>query len=383
MKTRSSGQIAELEEEKNFRKNIKSVEANRIASEDKHHYILLKKDLKNTGNILFNAELESDKLEIYKGIKRKENFERLEREPVQFSSSSIDESNIVNFVSDSAEDSDYDIEFTLSDARMFITGQDKQNVIKSQSASVEGHFAESRTITSHTETKNANEDIVSTKYEIMQSSSENSSEELDGIKSYDSSVVLLVDDKEPIETLNNKSSSGSNKSLGKDLDSVGRHFDEPNDDISIDLLTENRLPNATKANVTAANDGNDPCDKDVIVEKDENTLLHIVAGKASPDAIKAVRNQTQEHALTLSTQFAIIEKEGGVHLQHCDTVTPDLSTAGQSEISISLGKRSATNFLQKGCHIFHLMPCRRLVSTFSLAFISEIKDDSCIFYTLL
>ena len=123
MKTKSSGHITELEEEDALRKKLKSFEANRVASEDKQHYILLKKGNRKAGNILFNSELEVNNPEIYEGVKRNENFERLEREPLQFNSSSVDQPYMVAFMSDSTEDSDFDEEYSLSDARRFTIDQ--------------------------------------------------------------------------------------------------------------------------------------------------------------------------------------------------------------------------------------------------------------------
>ena len=123
MKTKSSGHIAELDEEDALRKKLKSFEANRVASEDKQHYILLKKGDSKARNILFNSELEASNLEIYDGVKRNDNFERLEREPLQFNSSSVDQPGMVTFMSDSAEDSDFDEEYSLSDARKFTIDQ--------------------------------------------------------------------------------------------------------------------------------------------------------------------------------------------------------------------------------------------------------------------
>lgn len=124
MKTKSSGQIADLEDGRLQQKNVKSLEANRIVSEDKHHYILLKKEGGKRGNVLFETDLESDRLEIYEGIKRNDNFERLEREPAQFNSSSLDQSDVVILTSDSADDSDFDEEFSVSEARKFTTVQE-------------------------------------------------------------------------------------------------------------------------------------------------------------------------------------------------------------------------------------------------------------------
>ena len=117
MKTRSSGEIAEAEEGRYLGKNVKNFEANRISSEDKQHYILMKKEGKKGENMLFNTELEMDRIEIYEGVRKNENFDRLERDPVKFKDSLIDDSGIVSLMSDSTEDSDFDEEFSAVDAR--------------------------------------------------------------------------------------------------------------------------------------------------------------------------------------------------------------------------------------------------------------------------
>ena len=91
MNSRSSGEIAELDEDEFFGKSAKTIEAKRVASEDRQHYILMKKSGKKGGeNVLFNTNLEIDKIDIYRETKRKENFERLERDPAQFKESVID-----------------------------------------------------------------------------------------------------------------------------------------------------------------------------------------------------------------------------------------------------------------------------------------------------
>ena len=117
MKTRSSGEIAEAEEGRYLTENVKNFEANRISSEDKQHYILMKKEGKKGENMLFNTELEMDRIEIYEGVRKNENFDRLERDPVKFKDAFIDDSGIVSLMSDSAEDSDFDEEFSAVDAR--------------------------------------------------------------------------------------------------------------------------------------------------------------------------------------------------------------------------------------------------------------------------
>lgn len=117
MKTRSSGEIAEAEEGRYLGKNLQSFEANRISSEDKQHYILMKKDGRKGENMLFNTELETDRIEIYEGVRKNENFDRLERDPVKFKDAFIENSGIVSLMSDSAEDSDFDEEFSAVDAR--------------------------------------------------------------------------------------------------------------------------------------------------------------------------------------------------------------------------------------------------------------------------
>eukprot|EP00794_Sanderia_malayensis_P011202 gene11202-12377_t len=109
MNTRSSSEIAELDEREYLRKNAKSVEARRVASEDRKHYILMKKSGKKGGeNILFNTELELDKVDVYKELKKSENFEKLEREPAIFKEAFMDNWTTMAFLSESSEDSDFD-----------------------------------------------------------------------------------------------------------------------------------------------------------------------------------------------------------------------------------------------------------------------------------
>ena len=124
MNSKSSGDIGELEEESYLWKNIKTFEASRVASEDKRHYILLKKDKKKGENILFSSSLDiSSQSDIYEGVKRKEHFERLEREPIQFNSSSIDGLGTADFMSDTTEESDFDEEFSSREAEKFRISQ--------------------------------------------------------------------------------------------------------------------------------------------------------------------------------------------------------------------------------------------------------------------
>ena len=108
MKSSSSGQIPDLDEENPLRKSLKSVEANRVASEDKQHYILMKKASKKGANVLFDVNLEVDQIDIYRETKRKDHFQRLEREPARFKEAFIDQSINLTFISDSSEDSHFD-----------------------------------------------------------------------------------------------------------------------------------------------------------------------------------------------------------------------------------------------------------------------------------
>eukprot|EP00795_Rhopilema_esculentum_P016754 gene16754-8213_t len=124
MNSKSSGDIGELEEESYLRKNMKTFEASRVASEDKRHYILLKKDKKKGENILFSSSIDiTSQSDIYKGVKRKEHFERLEREPIKFNSSSIDRLGTADFMSDTTEESDFDEEFSSREAEKFRISQ--------------------------------------------------------------------------------------------------------------------------------------------------------------------------------------------------------------------------------------------------------------------
>ena len=208
MKTKSSGQIADMEEEIILQKNIKSVEANRIASEDKHHYILLKKEEKIGGNVLFNTKIEKDKLEIYEGIKRNESFDRLEREPVQFSTSSIDQSNIVSFMSDSTDDSDFDKEFLLSDVQKFTAGFIEGHVGhgKSQRDNFEGQGtkASNADLSTHDESKTFGSNMTESMKtsEVILSSSEDSCEDLHSSKAKSSSIIVVKDDNQPMDERN-------------------------------------------------------------------------------------------------------------------------------------------------------------------------------------
>ena len=202
MKTKSSGHIAEFDEENFLRKKIQSFEANRIASEDKHHYILLKKEDKKGGNILFNSELETSNLEIYEGVRRNENFERLERQPLQFSSSSVDQTNIVSFMSDSTEDSDFDEDFSFNDARKFTIGQGESPKVqnegpRSQSATVNVPDLLSNQITKPVDSER---DKFSKSNEVISSGSESSSEIEELSDANDEELVLLNDDVKPTDS---------------------------------------------------------------------------------------------------------------------------------------------------------------------------------------
>ena len=324
MKTKSSGHIAELEEENALRKRIETFEANRIASEDKHHYILLKKEEKKGENVLFSSKLEVNALEIYEGVRRNENFDRLEREPLQFNSLSVDQPNIITFMSDSTEDSDFDEEFSPSDARKFTTSQGENT--KVENIRVENVIGQrTALITSDFSSKLADEDggEFRKSEDLASSGSENSPELEDFNITKEEDLFNDKVDEKPLED------SGTNMSSSNMEVDAFPEVKYPNSSIQNSATSESHMENDTPQTLDLTGD------KITETPRRRNTL-DVVSDTEVPSGFRRVGD-----AISRGSAVAAKDKEG--HTEgRMSRVVDELSSAA-TESGVLSGKSQYDN----------------------------------------
>ena len=106
MNTRASGDIMSVYGQSQEDSADKNVEAKRVMSEDKQHYILIKSAGRSGGNTLFTGIVEDDDEEYCDDSEKTDHFKRIERQPAEFKEVYLDEVTAVGSISESSSDDD-------------------------------------------------------------------------------------------------------------------------------------------------------------------------------------------------------------------------------------------------------------------------------------